>query len=133
MDTHNFIGVTIAMPASLEGIGYLMEGFGGVVSGREIARSALSLARSAQAERDNESCFFPWRRWLTRKWTHRLLFSQTGIVMKSRKVSLQEGSVGIRERGNTSRHLELVNGLFNFASDPRQCGRSKQSKACQRS
>ncbi|GBP68287.1 hypothetical protein EVAR_57613_1 [Eumeta japonica] len=27
-------------------------------SGREIARSALSLARSAQAERDNESCFF---------------------------------------------------------------------------
>ncbi|GBP81491.1 hypothetical protein EVAR_64200_1 [Eumeta japonica] len=25
---------------------------------REIARSALSLARSAQAERDNESCFF---------------------------------------------------------------------------
>ncbi|GBP10104.1 hypothetical protein EVAR_77527_1 [Eumeta japonica] len=26
-------------------------------SGREIARSALSLARSAQAERDNESCF----------------------------------------------------------------------------
>ncbi|GBP19388.1 hypothetical protein EVAR_12430_1 [Eumeta japonica] len=27
-------------------------------SGKEIARSALSLARSAQAERDNESCFF---------------------------------------------------------------------------
>ncbi|GBP35218.1 hypothetical protein EVAR_18343_1 [Eumeta japonica] len=27
-------------------------------NGREIARSALSLARSAQAERDNESCFF---------------------------------------------------------------------------
>ncbi|GBP14283.1 hypothetical protein EVAR_7702_1 [Eumeta japonica] len=27
-------------------------------SGREIARSALSLARSAQAERDNELCFF---------------------------------------------------------------------------
>ncbi|GBP45184.1 hypothetical protein EVAR_25889_1 [Eumeta japonica] len=27
-------------------------------SGREIARSVLSLARSAQAERDNESCFF---------------------------------------------------------------------------
>ncbi|GBP13441.1 hypothetical protein EVAR_4196_1 [Eumeta japonica] len=27
-------------------------------SGREIARSALSLARSAQVERDNESCFF---------------------------------------------------------------------------
>ncbi|GBP56516.1 hypothetical protein EVAR_42710_1 [Eumeta japonica] len=27
-------------------------------SGREIARSALSLARLAQAERDNESCFF---------------------------------------------------------------------------
>ncbi|GBP44790.1 hypothetical protein EVAR_86605_1 [Eumeta japonica] len=27
-------------------------------SGREIACSALSLARSAQAERDNESCFF---------------------------------------------------------------------------
>ncbi|GBP11276.1 hypothetical protein EVAR_92818_1 [Eumeta japonica] len=27
-------------------------------SAREIARSALSLARSAQAERDNESCFF---------------------------------------------------------------------------
>ncbi|GBP90037.1 hypothetical protein EVAR_68378_1 [Eumeta japonica] len=27
-------------------------------SGREIARSALSLERSAQAERDNESCFF---------------------------------------------------------------------------
>ncbi|GBP41554.1 hypothetical protein EVAR_20362_1 [Eumeta japonica] len=27
-------------------------------SGREIARSTLSLARSAQAERDNESCFF---------------------------------------------------------------------------
>ncbi|GBP36588.1 Dual 3',5'-cyclic-AMP and -GMP phosphodiesterase 11 [Eumeta japonica] len=27
-------------------------------SGREIARSALSLARSAQAERDYESCFF---------------------------------------------------------------------------
>ncbi|GBP96842.1 hypothetical protein EVAR_69719_1 [Eumeta japonica] len=27
-------------------------------TGREIARSALSLARSAQAERDNESCFF---------------------------------------------------------------------------
>ncbi|GBP18620.1 hypothetical protein EVAR_14390_1 [Eumeta japonica] len=27
-------------------------------SGGEIARSALSLARSAQAERDNESCFF---------------------------------------------------------------------------
>ncbi|GBP26681.1 hypothetical protein EVAR_23451_1 [Eumeta japonica] len=27
-------------------------------SGREIARSALSFARSAQAERDNESCFF---------------------------------------------------------------------------
>ncbi|GBP62003.1 hypothetical protein EVAR_46032_1 [Eumeta japonica] len=26
-------------------------------SGREIARCALSLARSAQAERDNESCF----------------------------------------------------------------------------
>ncbi|GBP76178.1 hypothetical protein EVAR_49975_1 [Eumeta japonica] len=26
-------------------------------SGREIARSALSLERSAQAERDNESCF----------------------------------------------------------------------------
>ncbi len=27
-------------------------------SGREIACSALSLARIAQAERDNESCFF---------------------------------------------------------------------------
>ncbi|GBP25883.1 hypothetical protein EVAR_81765_1 [Eumeta japonica] len=27
-------------------------------SGKEIARSTLSLARSAQAERDNESCFF---------------------------------------------------------------------------
>ncbi|GBP71629.1 hypothetical protein EVAR_53112_1 [Eumeta japonica] len=27
-------------------------------SGREIARSTLSLARSAQAERKNESCFF---------------------------------------------------------------------------
>ncbi|GBP40143.1 hypothetical protein EVAR_20284_1 [Eumeta japonica] len=27
-------------------------------SGREIARSALSLTHSAQAERDNESCFF---------------------------------------------------------------------------
>ncbi|GBP75246.1 hypothetical protein EVAR_45445_1 [Eumeta japonica] len=27
-------------------------------SGREIARSAFSLARSAQAERDNDSCFF---------------------------------------------------------------------------
>ncbi|GBP05624.1 hypothetical protein EVAR_3087_1 [Eumeta japonica] len=27
-------------------------------SGREIARSAFSLARSAQAERDNESCFY---------------------------------------------------------------------------
>ncbi|GBP52067.1 hypothetical protein EVAR_97537_1 [Eumeta japonica] len=27
-------------------------------SGREISRAALSLARSAQAERDNESCFF---------------------------------------------------------------------------
>ncbi|GBP69219.1 hypothetical protein EVAR_96733_1 [Eumeta japonica] len=27
-------------------------------SGREVARSALSLARSAQAERDNESCLF---------------------------------------------------------------------------
>ncbi|GBP45959.1 hypothetical protein EVAR_41261_1 [Eumeta japonica] len=31
-------------------------------SGREIARTALSLARSAQAERDNESCFFERRR-----------------------------------------------------------------------
>ncbi|GBP37939.1 hypothetical protein EVAR_84925_1 [Eumeta japonica] len=30
-------------------------------SGREIACSALSLARSAQAERDNESCFFKKR------------------------------------------------------------------------
>ncbi|GBP37741.1 hypothetical protein EVAR_29942_1 [Eumeta japonica] len=30
----------------------------GRCSGREIARFALSLARSAQAERDNESCFF---------------------------------------------------------------------------
>ncbi|GBP89905.1 hypothetical protein EVAR_66180_1 [Eumeta japonica] len=27
-------------------------------SGREIARSALSIARSTQAEHDNESCFF---------------------------------------------------------------------------
>ncbi|GBP63565.1 hypothetical protein EVAR_61305_1 [Eumeta japonica] len=30
-------------------------------SGKEIARSALSLARSALAKRDNESCFFPAR------------------------------------------------------------------------
>ncbi|GBP67423.1 Vacuolar protein sorting-associated protein 35 [Eumeta japonica] len=37
---------------------FLLLGRIGRWSGREIARSALSLARSAQAERDNESCFF---------------------------------------------------------------------------
>ncbi|GBP06026.1 Cytochrome c oxidase assembly factor 4 homolog, mitochondrial [Eumeta japonica] len=36
----------------------LLHGRVGRWSGREIARSALSLARSAQAERGNESCFF---------------------------------------------------------------------------
>ncbi|GBP24931.1 hypothetical protein EVAR_12598_1 [Eumeta japonica] len=36
----------------------LLLGLIGRWSGREFARSALSLARSAQAERDNESCFF---------------------------------------------------------------------------
>ncbi|GBP45015.1 hypothetical protein EVAR_33444_1 [Eumeta japonica] len=36
----------------------LLLGHIGRWSGREIARSALSLARSAQAERDNKSCIF---------------------------------------------------------------------------
>ncbi|GBP53369.1 hypothetical protein EVAR_41206_1 [Eumeta japonica] len=37
---------------------FLLLGHTGRWNGREIGRSALSLACSAQAERDNESCFF---------------------------------------------------------------------------
>ncbi|GBP22794.1 hypothetical protein EVAR_13585_1 [Eumeta japonica] len=62
MNVHDTCGVAVIQPffsrrLCTAAVSLLLRRIGRW-SGREIARSALSFARSGQAERDNESCFF---------------------------------------------------------------------------
>ncbi|GBP15724.1 hypothetical protein EVAR_93913_1 [Eumeta japonica] len=72
-------------------------------SGREIARSALSLARSAQAERGNESCFF-----MRAAGVHRFLIRPPSMQAKARNKRMR-GTIGPSARLVT--HLSLFHSI----------------------